>query len=59
MRVPGFLLWKKPPEHSIAFRVATLASIMCGILAILHEQQWPPFGWGVVCATVFGFWLSK
>lgn len=58
MRIPAFLLYKKAPENSVAFRVATLCSVMCGILAILHEQQWPPFSWVVVGATTFGFWLS-
>jgi transglutaminase-like putative cysteine protease len=58
MRVPAFLLWKKPAENSIPFRVATLLTVMSGILAILHEEQWPSFSVLVVGATTFGFWLS-
>lgn len=54
MRVPAFLLFQKPPEHSIPFRIATLASVLCGILAILHEEQWPPFSLLVIVATLAG-----
>ena len=58
MKVPWFLLWRRPAEDSVAFRVATLASVLCGILATLHEELWPSFSWIVIGATTFGFWLS-
>jgi hypothetical protein len=58
MKIPGFLTRKKPPEHSLAFRAATLCSVLIGILATLHEEMWPTFGWVVVALTAFGFWLS-
>ncbi len=58
MRIPAFLLRKKPPEESIPFRLATLLTVMSGILAILHEEGWPAFTWLTVAATVAGFVLS-
>lgn len=58
MKVPWFLLWRRPAEESVAFRVATLGAVMCGILATLSEELWPSFSWFVVGATTFGFWLS-
>lgn len=57
-RVPAFLLWKKPAENSVPYRVATLATVMCGIAAVLHEQDWPGFSWAVVVGTVAGSVLS-
>lgn len=58
MRVPAFLTWRKPPEDSVALRIATLATVMCGIVATLWEEQWPSFSWAVIGATIFGFWFS-
>lgn len=58
MKVPWFLLWRRPAEDSIAFRVATLGAVTCGIVATLSEEMWPSFSWFVVGATAFGFWLS-
>lgn len=58
MKIPSFWLPRHKPEDSVAFRAATLATVMCGILATLNEQQWPWFSGAVVGLTVFGFWLS-
>lgn len=57
-RVPSVWLPHHPPEHSVPFRAATLATVMCGILATLHEQEWPAFAWFVVGLTALGFWVS-
>lgn len=58
MRIPAFLLWKKPPEDSIPFRVATLASVLCGIVAVLREEEWPAYGWLVILLTIAGSGVS-
>jgi len=46
------------PENSIAFRVSVLATVMVGILAALHMQEWPSSWWLVVLGTILGFLVS-
>ncbi|MBM3464810.1 MAG: DUF3488 domain-containing protein [Armatimonadetes bacterium] len=58
MKIPAFWLPHLPPENSRAFRASTLATVMCGILATLNEQEWPTFGWFVVGLTLLGFLIS-
>ncbi|NDD28643.1 MAG: DUF3488 domain-containing protein [Proteobacteria bacterium] len=58
MKIPGFLTVKKIPEDSITFRAATLATIMCGVLATLHEEQWPSLSALLISLTALGYWVS-
>jgi transglutaminase-like putative cysteine protease len=58
LKIPDFLLPHNPPEDSLAFRVATLLTILCGVLACLAEQAWPAYSAGVLGATVVGFAIS-
>lgn len=56
--MPRFRFRPLPVEDSRLLRGWTLVVVLIGVLAILHEEEWPIFGWGIVALTMFGYWLS-
>jgi transglutaminase-like putative cysteine protease len=53
-----YILHRPRPEHSIAYRVVTLATAMTGITAVLYLEEWPGFSLFVISLTILGFWVS-
>ncbi|MCL5773558.1 MAG: transglutaminaseTgpA domain-containing protein [Firmicutes bacterium] len=46
------------PEHSIPLRIATLLTVLCGIIATLSQEEWPGLSILVIAGTIAGFFVS-
>ncbi|MHB2020990.1 MAG: transglutaminase family protein, partial [Candidatus Xenobia bacterium] len=58
MKLRRTFLSALPIEHSLQFRAWTLGVVLIAVLAVLHEEEWPGFGWAVMALTGLGYALS-
>jgi protein-glutamine gamma-glutamyltransferase len=49
---------KHPPEESILLRLSILLMLLTGIIAVLHQQEWPGIGLLIIPGTIVGFYVS-
>jgi transglutaminase-like putative cysteine protease len=59
-KVP-FLPFRIPrpiPETSLPLRICVAFPVVISFLALLREENWPPWGIWIVFGTIVGFWIS-